>query len=189
MEKRSFTDITVSRAGEIANNINKSSSTRKRQGNADPKEIATRKAAMQTQGRKGCKANKICISISPLNLDFVRVVSQTTGRTVTGLINDILDEYRQQHPDAFMQARAIMDALAEPISTTAPPAGKVRNRAGALIDYAKALEQMDDKLRQELAETMGKCSKQKFFTAYEKAHRDKYGEAWELSKENPTWQE
>lgn len=31
------------------------------------------------------------------------------------------------------------------------------------------------------------CTEQEFFTAYEKAHEAKFGEAWELSKPNPCY--
>lgn len=44
---------------------------------------------------------------------------------------------------------------------------------------------MDDDLREELAATYAYDTEQEFFTAYEKAHAEKYGEEWEYSKANP----
>lgn len=64
---------------------------------------------------------------------------------------------------------------------------KVKNAAGCEIDYDAAVQLMDDDLREELHMELAPCSEQKFFTAYEAAHTKKYGEDWELSKENPTW--
>lgn len=59
----------------------------------------------------------------------------------------------------------------------------VINKNGTQIDFNAAVELMDDEIRESItAET-----EQEFFTAYEEAHEAKYGEEWELSKENPCW--
>ncbi len=63
---------------------------------------------------------------------------------------------------------------------------KVINKAGAQVDYNAAVELMDDGLREELA-SEDWANEQAFFTAYEDAHEKKFGEEWELSKENPTY--
>lgn len=63
----------------------------------------------------------------------------------------------------------------------------VINLGGVPIRYEAAVELMDDEIREELHCELSPCSEQKFFTAYEKAHEKKYGELWELSKENPVW--
>ena len=47
------------------------------------------------------------------------------------------------------------------------------------------MELMDNELRERIFGTVD--SEQEFFTAYEKAHAEKYGEEWELSKENPCY--
>ena len=59
---------------------------------------------------------------------------------------------------------------------------KVINMNGAEINYEAAVELMDDEIRQSICGTVD--SEQEFFTAYENAHAEKYGEEWELSKEN-----
>lgn len=59
----------------------------------------------------------------------------------------------------------------------------VINKNGTQIDFNAAVELMDDEIRESItAET-----EQEFFAAYEEAHEAKYGEEWELSKENPCW--
>ena len=63
----------------------------------------------------------------------------------------------------------------------------VKNENGTKIDFEAAVNLMDDNIREELNSKMAPCSKQKFFSAYEKAHKEKYGEEWELSKENPVY--
>lgn len=62
---------------------------------------------------------------------------------------------------------------------------KVINMNGTEIDYDAAVELMDDEIRESICGTVD--SEQEFFTAYEKAHAEKYGEEWELSKENPCY--
>ena len=64
---------------------------------------------------------------------------------------------------------------------------KVINRNGTEIDYESAVELMDDDVRESVAEELAPCTEQEFFTAYEFAHKKKFGEEWELSKENPVW--
>ena len=46
---------------------------------------------------------------------------------------------------------------------------------------------MDDEIREELHRELALCTEQEFFSAYEKAHAEKYGEEWELSRENPCY--
>ena len=63
----------------------------------------------------------------------------------------------------------------------------VINKNGTPIDYDAAVMLMDDDIREELAADLAPCTDQKFFTAYEAAHEARYGEEWELSKENPVY--
>lgn len=60
---------------------------------------------------------------------------------------------------------------------------KVINKNGTEINFESALELMDS----EICEAIEARNEQEFFTAYEKAHKQKYGEEWELSKANPTY--
>ena len=62
---------------------------------------------------------------------------------------------------------------------------KVINMNGTEINYETAVELMDDEIMENICGTVE--SEQEFFTAYEKAHVKKYGEEWELSKENPCY--
>lgn len=63
----------------------------------------------------------------------------------------------------------------------------VINKNNKSIDYEIAVNLMDDEIREHLSLELAPCTDQEFFSAYEKAHEDKYGEEWELSKENPTY--
>ena len=63
----------------------------------------------------------------------------------------------------------------------------VINKNGKEINYDAAVMMMDDEIREEIANA-GDCeTEQEFFTAYEKAHEEAYGEEWELSKSNSVW--
>lgn len=64
---------------------------------------------------------------------------------------------------------------------------KVINANGTEINYDAAVVYMDDDIRDELHIELAPCTEQEFFSAYEKAHAEKFGEEWELSKANPCW--
>lgn len=64
---------------------------------------------------------------------------------------------------------------------------KVINMNGTEINYEAAVAMMDDEICESLNFELAPCTEQEFFTAYEKAHAEKYGEKWELSKENPCY--
>ena len=63
---------------------------------------------------------------------------------------------------------------------------KVTNTNGVEIDFDAAVGMMDDELREQL-HAEGYETEQEFFTAYEAAHLQKFGEEWEVSKANPVW--
>ena len=62
---------------------------------------------------------------------------------------------------------------------------KVIKMKGTEINYEAAVDLMDDEIRESICGTVD--SEQEFLTAYEKAHIEKYGEEWELSKANPCY--
>lgn len=64
---------------------------------------------------------------------------------------------------------------------------KVINKNGYELDFDAAMNYADDEICEELHNLLAPCSDQEFFSAYEKAHEEKYGEEWELSKVNPCW--
>lgn len=63
----------------------------------------------------------------------------------------------------------------------------VKNNYGTEIEWNAALALMDDDLREELNAELAPCTEQEFFEAYAKAHQAKFGEEWELAKENPCY--
>ena len=64
---------------------------------------------------------------------------------------------------------------------------KVINKNEVAVNFDVAVALMDDEIRERLHAEIAPCTEQAFFTAYEIEHLKKYGEEWELSKENPTY--
>ena len=63
----------------------------------------------------------------------------------------------------------------------------VINKNGTEINFDAAVALMDDDIREDLSMELAPCTDQEFFSAYEARHEEKYGEEWELSKENPCY--
>lgn len=61
------------------------------------------------------------------------------------------------------------------------------NEYGKEINYAVAENLMDDVLREEIHRELAPCSEQEFFDEYAKRHEEKFGDVWELAKENPQY--
>lgn len=64
---------------------------------------------------------------------------------------------------------------------------KIINESGYELDFDAAVLLMDDDVREQVHADLAPCTEQEFFTAYEKAHEEKFGEPWELSKPNPCY--
>lgn len=63
----------------------------------------------------------------------------------------------------------------------------VKNSWDVEVNFEAAVILMDDDIREELHMKMAPCTEQEFFEAYAKAHEEKFGETWELDKENPVY--
>ena len=57
---------------------------------------------------------------------------------------------------------------------------KVINQNGTEIDFEVAVSLMDDEIREDLNRELAPCSEQEFFSAYEKAQAEKYGEEFQV---------
>ena len=63
----------------------------------------------------------------------------------------------------------------------------VVNEWGTKINYDVAENMMDDELRETIHRELAPCTEQEFFDEYTKRHEEKFGETWELAKENPQY--
>ena len=57
----------------------------------------------------------------------------------------------------------------------------VQDEDGRTVNYAAAVEMMDDDLREQLHQEMAPCTNQEFYNAYVKAHAEKFnGEKFQI---------
>lgn len=96
-----------------------------------------------------------------------------------------------RYPAPYIE-RLVIKALEEYTPADAKAGNIVTNDYGVDIDYDIAVNMMDDEIREQLHQKLvmqsdADCTEQKFFDEYCKAHEDKYGEEWELAKENPCY--
>lgn len=64
---------------------------------------------------------------------------------------------------------------------------KVRNQFGVEVNFEAAVEYMDNDLREKLHIDLVPCTEQEFFTAYCKAHKEHFKEAFVLDESNPIY--
>lgn len=104
-------DFAGMNTGRVYNAIEQATSNKGQQGTASPQEAAERAANLKTQGRKGCKAIRINMAFTPENHEFIKVMAKISGQTMTEFTNLVVERYRQEHPEIFEQAKAIIDSL------------------------------------------------------------------------------
>lgn len=106
-----FSEAEVDIPVTVFDAIERGTTTKGIQATASPQEQADRKERLQTQGRKGCKAQRINLALRPSNHDFVRVIARATGRTMTEFINDVIEAYREEHPEYMEQAKGFIELV------------------------------------------------------------------------------
>ena len=106
--KKDFAGVNT---GRVYGAIEQATSRKGQQGTASPQEAADRAAQLKTQGRKGCKAIRINMAFTPENHEFIKVMATISGKTMTEFANLIVERYRNEHPEIYEQAKAIIDQL------------------------------------------------------------------------------
>lgn len=104
-------DFSKIQTGSVYGNLSKATSRQGQQDTATKEEIALRKSAMMTRGRKGCKADRINMAFSTENYRFLKIVARASGVTMTELGNRIITEYRKAHNDLYQQAVELFNQL------------------------------------------------------------------------------
>lgn len=108
MKKLNLENLTTDRmSGQIGDTDSAAAATKAatathtkgQQVEASPAEQAERKSAMRTQGRKGCKAERIHTAYSPENYQYIKSIAAANGVTLTKVVNAIIDEHRALHPE------------------------------------------------------------------------------------------
>lgn len=117
MAKKDFANINTAKqetgvnTGEVFTAIETGKHAYRQQGTASAEEQAERLASMKTQGRKGCKAPRVNFAFSSTNYEYIKIMSRMTGKSMTEFMNDCIAEHRENHPELYEQAKAILAAL------------------------------------------------------------------------------
>lgn len=67
--------------------------------------------AMQTSGKKGVKLPRINLAFTPANYEFIKIMAQVRGQSLTEFVNDMLTEARTQHADIYEKAIEFRNSL------------------------------------------------------------------------------
>lgn len=108
MAKKDFASVNTDR---VIAGLSQATSRKGQQPAITPQEAEQRAAEMRTQGRKGCKAIRINMAFTPENHQFIKVMAGVTGKTMTEFANFVVEQYRNEHPDIYEKAKAIIDEL------------------------------------------------------------------------------
>lgn len=107
-KKSDFSDIST---GRITESIEKATGKKGQQGTASQEEQAERKAALRTQGRKGCKNVRINMAFTPDNYEFIKLMAKATGKTMTEFTNMLIAAYRKEHPEYMEKAADFLQLI------------------------------------------------------------------------------
>lgn len=90
-------------------------------GNADPRlfeqeepsvqDVQEAQEALQTQGRRGYRMQRINMGFTPSNLDYIRTMSKAKGITQTQFVNQVLDRYREETGEAYTKIKELLGDL------------------------------------------------------------------------------
>lgn len=76
-------------------------------------EEETREAleSMQSSGRKGVKLPRFNVAFTPSNYEFIRIMSQVRGQTLTEFINDVVKDSRERNSAIYKKAIEFRNSL------------------------------------------------------------------------------
>ena len=104
-------DFAGMNTGRVYGALEQATSKKGQQGTASPQEAEERREALNTQGRKGVKAIRINMAFTPSNHEFIKVMSKATGRTMTELTNQVIEAYRNEHPEFMEKAQGFLEFI------------------------------------------------------------------------------
>ena len=80
--------------------------------NADIEEMAaiTEAAeARKTQGRKGYKMQRLNISLTPSEYEYIQVMAGITGKSLTRFIGDLISREAERNSEVYQQAKELIN--------------------------------------------------------------------------------
>lgn len=64
--------------------------------------------ARKTQGRKGYKMQRLNISLTPSEYEYISIMSGLTGKSLTRFIGDLIDREAEANNEAFKAAKELI---------------------------------------------------------------------------------
>jgi hypothetical protein len=104
-------DFTGINTGRVIAGLEQATSRRGQQPAITQQEAEQRAAEMRTQGRAGAKMPRINMAFTPENHQFIKIMSTIRGESMTQFVNFIFDQYREEHPEIYQDAKAIIDRM------------------------------------------------------------------------------
>lgn len=66
---------------------------------------------LNTQGKKGLKARRINMAFTPAVHDYIRIMSDLQGMTITDFVNDILMQHLEQNRESYEAAQELVKRI------------------------------------------------------------------------------
>ena len=107
-QKKDFAGVNTDR---VYAGIEQATAQKGQQPAISPQEAAQRAAEMRTQGRAGAKLPRINMAFSTANHEFIKIMASVTGKSMTEFTNFVVEQYRNEHPELYEKAKAIIDEL------------------------------------------------------------------------------
>lgn len=77
----------------------------------DMEERLNRAEEMRTQGKKGCKAQRINMAFSPTNHTYISIMSRVMGLTMTDFVNYVIAQHRLDHSETYEKAISVLEKI------------------------------------------------------------------------------
>lgn len=94
-----------------AQHTRKAGEVPKAQLEADIEEMAAMTAAAEarkTAGRKGYKMQRLNISLTPSEYDYVQIMAGITGKSLTRFIGDLISREAERNADTYRKAKELI---------------------------------------------------------------------------------
>lgn len=107
----SANDTQQAQATQQAKQPHKAGEVPDEQRAADVDEMAAMTAAAEarkTAGRKGYKLQRLNISLTPSEYDYVRIMSSVTGTSQTRFIGDLIRHEAERNADTYNKAKELI---------------------------------------------------------------------------------
>ena len=77
--------------------------------NVQQVDLAKRQESLNTQGKKGAKAQRFNMAFTPSNLKFIRIMSKLKGQTMTQFVNEVIDKERNLQDQLYKKVKSLSD--------------------------------------------------------------------------------